>query len=132
MDEDTSAYNARLEARRLPNGTPAEKAARAAAIQQGLKTAIAVPWSTAQACMAAMEASELALLHGNPASSTDALVGIALAHAGVQGGVWNVLINLKDLTDESYKVGIREACGALLGVAAEVLARATAYGQARI
>ena len=129
VDEDTLAFNACMQARRLPSASPGEQAARAAAIQEGLKAAIAVPWSTAQACMAAMEVAELAMLHGNPASVTDTLVGVTLAYAGLRGGLWNVLVNLKEISDPEYQRLTREACTALLENGTQLLARATALGE---
>ena len=132
VDEDTNAFNAYMEARRLPAGTPAEKAARAAAMQAGLKSAVDVPWSTAKACFEAMEASELAMHHGNPASITDTMVGFTIAFAGVRGGIWNVLINLKDITDEAYNAEMRVRCSGLLADARALLDRATLEGDARV
>jgi glutamate formiminotransferase/formiminotetrahydrofolate cyclodeaminase len=132
VDEDTNAFNAYMDARRLPNGTPAEKAARLEAMQNGLKEAVAVPWSTAKACLAAMEASELAMHHGNPASITDTMVGFTIAFAGVRGGLWNVLINLKDITDEVYNESMKSQCAQLLQQAEVILARATAHGTASL
>ena len=49
IDEDTNAFNGFMEARRLPQGTPEEKAARKQKMQEGLKAAIDVPWRTAEA-----------------------------------------------------------------------------------
>jgi len=132
VDEDTNAFNAYMEARRLPGGNPAEKAAREAAMQAGLKSAVAVPWSTATACLCAMEASEQAMLHGNPASITDAMVGFTLAFAGVRGGIWNVLINLKDIHDVAYNADMKARCAELLATAQALLDRATAHGEARL
>ena len=68
VDDDTNAFTAYMDARRLPAGTPAEKAARDAAMQDGIKVAADVPWKTATDCYAAMEAAETAMHHGNPAS----------------------------------------------------------------
>lgn len=132
VDEDTDAFNAYMEARRLPAGTPEEKAAREEAMQAGLKIAVDVPWSTAQACLQAMEASELAMHHGNPNSITDTMVGFTIAYAGVRGGIWNVLINLKDITDAAYVEGMRAKCAGLLEQAKALLERATAHGDAKL
>jgi glutamate formiminotransferase/formiminotetrahydrofolate cyclodeaminase len=132
VDEDTNAFNAYMDARRLPNGTPAEKAARLAAMQDGLKLAVAVPLATARACYDAMVASEIAMHHGNPASITDTMVGFTIAFAGVRGGIWNVLINLKDITDPAYNADMKATCAALLGEAQELLSRASAHGDARL
>ena len=79
-----------------------------------------------------MEAAELAMQHGNPNSITDAMVGFTIAVAGVRGGVWNVLINLKDITDAAYVAEMRPACAALMQQADALLARATRDGNARL
>lgn len=132
VDEDTDAFNAYMEARRLPAGSPAEKAAREEAMQQGLKSAVEVPLGTADACLEAMEACLDAMTHGNPASLTDTLVGLTMAHAGVRGGVWNVLINLKDITDAAYVGAMRAACAERVERAGGLLAQGTAAGDARL
>ncbi len=132
VDEDTNAFNAYMDARRLPAGSPAEKAARELAMQNGLKTAVDVPWSTATACYDAMEASELAMHHGNPASITDTMVGFTIAFAGVRGGIWNVLINLKDITDEAFNADMKTRCAELLERAEALVKRATAYGDEKL
>ena len=132
VDEDTNAFNAYMEARRMPAGSPGEKAARGQAMQDGLKSAVAVPLATAQACLEAMEAAELAMHHGNPASITDTMVGFTIAYAGVRGGIWNVLINLKDISDPEYNAGMKATCAALLQSAQALLDRATAHGEAKL
>lgn len=132
VDDDTNAFTAYMEARRLPSTSSAEKAARDAAMQAGLKKAVEVPWSTAKLCFEAMEASETAMHHGNPASITDAMVGFTIAFAGVRGGIWNVLINLKDITDAAYVARMKADCADLLAKAKALLDRAAADGDARL
>ena len=132
VDEDTNAFNAYMDARRLPQATPAEKAAREEAMQQGLKAAVEVPWATAEACFEVMKASELAMRHGNPASITDTLVGVQMGFAGVRGGIWNVLINLKDITDPAFNASMRDRCAGLLGDAQALLDSALAHGDGRL
>ena len=132
VDEDTSAFSAYMDARRLPAGTAEEKAHRAAKMQAGLKLAIDVPLRTARLSYEAMETAELAMQHGNPNSITDAMVGFTIAAAGVRGGVWNVLINLKDITDAAYVAEMRPACATLMQQADALLARATRDGNARL
>jgi glutamate formiminotransferase/formiminotetrahydrofolate cyclodeaminase len=128
VDDDTNAFNAYMDARRLPQGTPAEKAAREAALQQGLKLAVDVPWRTAATCLEVMKASSLAMRHGNPASITDTMVGVQMGFAGVRGGIWNVLINLKDITDEAFNQDLKFRCAKLLDEAKALLEEGTAYG----
>jgi glutamate formiminotransferase/formiminotetrahydrofolate cyclodeaminase len=132
VDDDTNAFTAYMDARRLPATSPAEKAARDAAMQAGLETAVDVPWSTAKLCFEAMEAAETAMHHGNPASITDTMVGFTIAFAGVRGGIWNVLINLKDITDPAYVAKMKADCADLLAKAKTLLDRAAIYGDARL
>ncbi len=132
VDEDTSAFSAYMDARRLPAGTAEEKAHRAAKMQEGLKLAIDVPLRTARLSFEAMETAEVAMQHGNPNSITDAMVGFTIAAAGVRGGIWNVLINLKDIGDAAYVAEMRPACASLLAAADALLARATLEGNARL
>jgi glutamate formiminotransferase/formiminotetrahydrofolate cyclodeaminase len=114
IDDDTNAFNAFMEARRLPAGTPAEKEFRQARMQAGLKIAIDVPWRTALASFEAMKlAAEVAQI-GNPNSLTDAAVGTQMGFAGVRGGIWNVVINLKDITDKPYIAEMQQRCTSLL------------------
>ena len=132
VDEDASAFSAYMDARRLPAGTAEENAHRAAKMQQGLKLAIEVPMRTARLSYEAMESAEMAVETGNPTSITDAMVGFTIASAGVRGGIWNVLINLKDITDANYVAEMRPACARLMEQADALLARATGEGNARL
>ena len=132
VDEDTRAFNGYLEARRLPQGTAQDKAAREAALQRELKGAVAVPWATAQASFEVMRAADLALGSGSPASLTDALVGLQMGFAGVRGGIWNVLINLKDITDRAFTADLEARCARLRAEAQALLDEATARGDGQL
>ncbi len=127
VDADTNAFNAFMDARRLPDATPEQKAARQAAMQAGLKVAIDVPLDTAKASYAALELSGEASRLGKVASITDAAVGAQMAFAGVRGGIWNVVINLKDITDAVYVADMQAQCAELLAKATEKLAEVTAF-----
>ena len=72
------------------------------------------------------------ITQGNPASITDGMVGVQMGFAGVRGGIWNVLINLKDITDAAFNQGMRETCAALLKDAQALLDRATRAGDERL
>ena len=124
VDEDTNAFNAYMDARRLPQGTPEEKAAREAAMLEGLKIAVNVPFQTAALSFQAMQASSLVIEHGNPASITDGMVGVQMGFAGVRGGIWNVLINLKDISDAAYNEDMKAKCDVLLLEAIGLMDRA--------
>lgn len=125
VDADTNAFNAFMEARRLPDGTPELKAARQAAMQAGLKLAIDVPLETARTSLAALGLAAEAARLGKVASITDAAVGAQMAYAGVRGGIWNVVINLRDIADPAYVAGMQARCAELLAQADEQLAALT-------
>ena len=127
VDADTNAFNAFMDARRLPDDTPEQKAARHAAMQAGLKVAIDVPLDTARASLAALALAGEAARLGKVASITDAAVGAQMAFAGVRGGIWNVVINLKDITDAAYVVDMQAQCSTLLAKATNKLAEVTAF-----
>ncbi len=132
VDADTEAFNAYMEARRLPQGTPAQKAAREAAMLEGLKAAAAVPLRTAQASLDVLRLAGAVARAGNPASLSDALVGAQTAFAGLRGGLWNVRINLKDIADPAYRADMEARCGQLLAEGEALLAGITRDGDERL
>ncbi len=127
VDADTNAFNAFMDARRLPDATPDQKAARQAAMQAGLKVAIEVPLETAKASLAALELAGEAARLGKVASITDAAVGAQMAYTGVRGGIWNVVINLKDITDAAYVTDMQSQCADLLAKATQKLSEVTTF-----
>ncbi len=132
VDEDTNAFNAYMEARRLPAGTAAERAAREHQMQDGLKAAVRVPYQTAVAAYEGMQAVWTVVQHGNVSSITDGAVGAQTAYAGIRGGIWNVLINLKDIADHAFVAEMRRKCDALLNDAQQLLDQVTAHVDARL
>ena len=113
IDEDTNAFNAYMEARRLPNKTEEEIKAREEAMQEGLKQAVRVPLNTAQLSFEAVKIAMTVAQNGNPNSITDVGVGAQSAYTGVLGGIYNVLINLKDIKDEKFVNEMRKTCAEL-------------------
>jgi glutamate formiminotransferase/formiminotetrahydrofolate cyclodeaminase len=132
VDEDADAFNAYMEARRLPQATDEERAARDAAMLEGLKAAVEVPLRTARLSLEAMEAAAAVVECGNPASVTDGLVGVQLGHAGVRGGAWHALVNLKDISDAGFGAETRKACEGLVAKAKALLDGAVASGEAKL
>jgi glutamate formiminotransferase/formiminotetrahydrofolate cyclodeaminase len=132
VDEDTQAFNAYLEARRLPANTREEKTQREQRMQEGLQAAVRVPYQTARASYEAMQASWAAVQHGNVSSITDGAVGAQMGYAAVRGAVWNVLINLKDITDLDFIRETRDQCEALLGQAKQLLGRVETHVDKRL
>ena len=121
VDEDTNAFNAYMEARRLPQNTREEKEAREKAIQEGLKQAVMVPLTTAQLSLEAEKVAEKVVGLGNVNSVTDAGVGAQIAFTGVRGGIFNVLINLPQITDREFIDKMKTTCAALEKEAEQLL-----------
>jgi len=113
IDEDTNAFNEYMNARRLPNKTIEEKKAREEAMQAGLKQAVMVPLNTAKQSYRAIEIAEDVAKNGNPNSITDVGVGAQSAYTGVLGGIYNVLINLKDIKDQKFVDEMKSTCAEL-------------------
>jgi len=113
IDQDAKAFNDYLRASRLPQQSDHQKQTRFQAMQQGLKTAVNIPLETAQLCLQTLEIAETVIRHGNPASITDGAVGAQVAFVGLKGSIYNVLINLKDIKDESWRHQIRQQCSQL-------------------
>ena len=113
IDDDTNAFNSYMDARRLPQKTEMEKLNRLQAMQNGLKEAVAIPYHTAFESEKAIEIAKMVAELGNPNSITDVGVGAQIAFAGVIGGIYNVLINLKEIKDEEFNSKMRKDCAAL-------------------
>ena len=110
VDADTDAFNAYMEARRLPSKSPEEKKIKHESEQNGLKEAVLVPLKTAHLSLEAIKIAETVVEHGNPNSITDVGVGAQIAFTGVKGGIYNVLINLKDIPDEEFVNEMKQNC----------------------
>ncbi len=108
VDRDTDAFNDVMEANRLPKGTKEEAKIREEAIQEGYKKATMVPFRTAELSLRAAEICKEIAEKGNKNSVTDAGVGAVVAEGGVIGGAMNVLINMPNITDESFKGDLKK------------------------
>jgi len=132
VDDDTNAFNAYMEARRLPNKTSDEKKNREEAMQAGLKQAVMVPLGTAQQSYDAIEIAEVVAKNGNTASITDVGVGAQSAYTGVVGGIYNVLINLKDIKDDKFNNDMRKTCKELKSKAQKKLGEVLNYVESKL
>ena len=121
VDDDTNAFNAYMDARRLPQKTEEEKSARESAMLDGLKQAVMVPLETAKLSYRAIEIAQIVVQFGNINSITDVGVGAQIAFVGVQGGIYNVLINLKDINDANFNERMRKECNEIKSKAIEKL-----------
>ena len=119
VDEDTEAFNRIMAVFAMPKGSPEEKAARSAALQEATLYATEVPLRTMKTAYEAFDVLEEMAKNGNPASVSDAGVGALAARSAVLGAQLNVKINAAGLKD-------REKAEAILAEAQSVADRAIA------
>ncbi len=103
VDKDTRAFDAYLAAVGMPKDKDAEKAARHAAMQQGLKAAVQVPLEVMRAADRCWEAMGEMAREGNFASRSDLEVGARALEAGAWGASRNVAVNLPGIEDEAFR-----------------------------
>lgn len=100
IDEDTASFNAIMAAFRLANKTQEEKLLRSQEIKNATLQAIKIPYQVAKLSLEALLALTPILTYGNKQTMSDLGVGILALCSGIEGAVYNVLINL---------IGFREA-----------------------
>lgn len=99
-DEDAAAYAAFGEARRAPDTTPEEKAARAAAVSAAALRAAEVPLRIVRECHALVEEIDALAGRSNLNAASDLEVAGLLAEAAARGAGTNVLVNLPSVGDQ--------------------------------
>ena len=111
MEEDVVEFNRIVSAWGLPKKTEIEKKARKEAIEKASLGAIRVPWRIAMLSREIMDMSVLLAKKGNPSAITDSMSSISMALTGIRCSLYNVLVNLKSVTDaslvESEKMKVR-------------------------
>ncbi len=108
VDEDTKAFNAIMEAYRLPKVSPEEKSSRKKAIKKANQYAIDIPMKTMETAADCLPFIKSMTERGNPNSISDAGVGALCIQAAVSGAALNVQINAAGLEDESLKKSLFE------------------------
>lgn len=108
VDEDTNAFDQVVAGFKMPKETEEEKSLRSNAIQEGYKVAIEVPLRCAKTALAVLKLQNNFASYGNQTALSDVGVGALLAHAGCEGAILNVMINLGSLKDEAYKDGLKK------------------------
>ena len=122
VDEDTEAFNRIMAVFAMPKGTPEEKAARSAALQEATLYATQVPLKTMKASLRVFEIVEAMAASGNPNSVSDAGVGALAARSAVLGAQLNVKINAAGLKD-------RAVADSLTAEAAQIAQQAVEFEQ---
>ena len=100
--EDVAAFDSLMAGYKLPKATDAEKAARSAAIQQGLKAATEAPLACARACAEGVRLAARAVEHGNLNVISDVGVGVLASWAALRSAALNVHINAPQIKDRDF------------------------------
>lgn len=95
--DDARAYEEVMQAYKFPKATPEELLVRNQSIERALHGAAIVPLRTAQAAMQILDLTVQVVETGNQNALTDAGVASLLAHASLQGALYNVCVNIDTL-----------------------------------
>ncbi|XP_054633885.1 formimidoyltransferase-cyclodeaminase isoform X2 [Dunckerocampus dactyliophorus] len=114
VDSDSSAFSAYMAALKMPKNSEEEVKRREAAMQDGLKRAVSIPLALAQRISVLWPPLKELVLHGNMSCKSDAQVAVKALETAVFGAYYNVIINLQDITDHTFKVETRSKVEALL------------------
>lgn len=111
---DVEAFDGLMAAYGLPKDTDEQKAARSAAIQEGLKKATDAPLACARACADVIALSLIAAEKGNTNVVSDAGVAALAAVAALRSAALNVDINVPSIKDADFAASRRAETDALL------------------
>ena len=103
IDDDTEAFNNYMTVLKMPKKTDEEVKRRNELLDEATKGAIEVPLKTMSEVFALLDLLDRISIIGNVNSISDAGVGAINVLACAEGAYMNILINLKNLSDESYK-----------------------------
>ena len=117
MDRDTEAFNVVSAAFGMPKATDEEKAARSAAIQEGLKGCTKTPFEMMELAVETLELTASILGKSNDSAASDLGVSALSLRAAIQGAWLNVLINIGSLKDTALAEDYRKQGEALLAQA---------------
>ncbi|MDI9475383.1 MAG: cyclodeaminase/cyclohydrolase family protein [Natronincolaceae bacterium] len=102
IDKDKAAFDAYMEALRMPKDTDEQKEERKKALAKATADALEVPLQTAKQGLEILRIGRVFADHGNAMAITDVGVGSLMAYAGIEGALFNVYINLNSIKDEAY------------------------------
>ena len=102
IDEDTSAFDEVIKAMRMPKDTEKEKEMREKEMQKGYQIATLVPLRTVENCRNSLEICYEISEIMDEGMASDVGSGALMANAGAKAAAYNVLINLKSITDKNF------------------------------
>lgn len=102
IDEDERAFNAIMEAIKMPKDSEDQKKLRDERLQNALRTGIDVPWRIAKKSYELLTLVDSLAEHGNKNAVTDSGSAALFLQAAIKAAIYNVRINLKMVKDEEY------------------------------
>ena len=102
VDDDTFAFDAVMDAMKMPKKTDEDQRLRDEAMEKATREAIEVPFGVLRSCRDALPLVEAVAEKGNTNSLSDAGVAALALRAAAGGALLNVLINLPGLDDREY------------------------------
>ncbi|KAM9835978.1 formimidoyltransferase-cyclodeaminase [Aulostomus maculatus] len=114
VDADSNAFNGYMAALKMPKTTDKEAVRRNAAMQEALKQAVGVPLALAERVSVLWPSLKEMVIYGNVGCKSDAQVAAKALEAAVFGAYFNVVINLKDITDDGFVTAMNTRAAALL------------------
>ncbi|MFH1010049.1 MAG: cyclodeaminase/cyclohydrolase family protein [bacterium] len=108
IDDDTTAFNRLRVARKLPSRNDAEKKAKEIELTSASQETIEVPLTTMQSCLGALREAPVVAEKGNENCVSDSGAGACQLYAGLEGGAFNVLINLIGADEDAETKQLRE------------------------
>ena len=127
VDLDTEAFNGVMAAFKMPKATDEEKKSRGEAIQAGYRNAIQSPLGIARECLDVLKLAETLLGRSNTNALSDLGVASQQAHAGLEGAIMNVKINLPSIKDAEYSRVTAAEIATLLDQGSEVARKVYDY-----
>ncbi|MGB5052345.1 MAG: cyclodeaminase/cyclohydrolase family protein, partial [Caldilineaceae bacterium] len=126
VDRDAEAFGVVVATYSMPKSTDEEKAARRAAMQEGMKGASQVPFVVAEKCLELLRLAEPVGINGNPTVVSDAATSLYLAQSALNSGLLNVEINLKYIKDDAFNAEWAAKAADLRAAAADAYTTAAA------
>jgi formiminotetrahydrofolate cyclodeaminase len=102
-DDDAAAFDAVIEAYKLPKESDEEKRARSAAIQAALVGAVEVPLRTVEVAASVIALAEAIEAGANVNVLSDVAVAAASARAALDAAALNVEVNLASMSDAALR-----------------------------
>ena len=127
IDSDSDAFNMIIQSFKLPKKTLEEQKNRNIAIEKATINAIEIPFSVMKLSMEALKLSKKIARIGNKNSLSDSGVASEMAYSSINGAYMNVLINLKDLKNKTYKQKMNKKASELNRDAKKIIKECRTY-----